>query len=366
MSVRIPIVALMTVLALGYLQLPADGDPAGFQVTTHKPQYLPPSEILMILGARPENSVWFLGWELDGVSHEVEIRLHDGANMLFVSGAEEDVEFVLELIESVDVPPRQVEIEAKILEVNQTMIQDIGLDWDGLLEQSLLDYRFSHSNREDEQEIREDRSNSSGPDTFSETDRTTNLDSDDRLLSIHTSSPLKALISLLDETGAGTLRNAPRILTVNNRPATILDGQRVTYVTRLSAYNNIYETETMDAGLTLSVLPSIGESGYLTLDIHAELSVLAGESISGSPVKSGQIVDNTVIVRDGEPVLLGGFQRTVDVKGKKRFPILGHILPFLFSRETTVSELRESYIILQARVLDAPEPLGEEIRQMLE
>jgi type II secretory pathway component GspD/PulD (secretin) len=320
----------------------------------------------MILGATPENNIWFVGWEMDGAPHEVEIRLHDGANMLFVSGPGEDVEFVLGLIESADVPPRQVQIEAKIMEVNQTKFQDIGLDWDAVLEQTSFEYRFSNRDDESDQSTREERRRSDSPNYFSESDRTAESDSDSRSLSIRTGSNLQRLVRFLDETGTGTVRNAPRILTVNNRPATILDGERVTYVTRLSAYNNIYETETMDAGLNLSVLPSIGESGYLTLEIHAELSRLTGESVSGSPIKSGQIVDNTVIVRDGEPVLLGGFQRTVDIKGKKRFPILGHILPFLFSRETTVQELRESYIILQARVLDAPEPLGEEIQQMLE
>jgi type II secretory pathway component GspD/PulD (secretin) len=107
----------------------------------------------------------------------------------------------------------------------------------------------------------------------------------------------------------------------------------------------------MDAGLTLSVLPSLGESGYLTMDVNAELTSLAGE-ISGSPIKDGQIIQNTVIVRDGEAVLLGGFERSIESTTKRRFPLLGHILPFLFSREVTTKKLIRSYVILTPHVVD--------------
>ena len=66
----------------------------------------------------------------------------------------------------------------------------------------------------------------------------------------------------------------------------------------------------MEAGLRLSVLPSLGENGYMTLDLRAELTSLTRTS-PGSPVKDGQVVENTVMVKDGDSVLLGGFTRTV-------------------------------------------------------
>jgi type II secretory pathway component GspD/PulD (secretin) len=172
-------------------------------------------------------------------------------------------------------------------------------------------------------------------------------------------------LRLLDEKGAATIRNAPRILTLNNRRATILDGQRVTYVTRYSSYANLFETDTLDAGLTLSVLPSLGESGYLTLDIRAELTSLSG-NISGSPVKDGQIVENTVIVKDGETVLLGGFQRTVEERRHRRFPLLGYALPFLFSREISVKSRRESFVAITPRVVDLTAGVDEKTRGILE
>jgi type II secretory pathway component GspD/PulD (secretin) len=154
-------------------------------------------------------------------------------------------------------------------------------------------------------------------------------------------------------------------LTLNNRRATILDGQRVTYITRYSSYTNLYETDSMDAGLTLSVLPSLGESGYITLKINAEMTTLEGK-IAGSPIKTGQLIENTIVVKDGESVLLGGLTRSSEARTRKRFPILGYVLPFIFSREVTNRDEIESYMILTPKVVDFATTLDEETKAKLE
>ena len=146
-----------------------------------------------------------------------------------------------------------------------------------------------------------------------------------------------------------------------------MDGQRVTYVAEYSSYTNLYETDSMDAGLTLSVLPSLGESGYITLQINAELTTLNDPLDNhGSPVKDGQMIDNTVVVKDGQSVLLGGLTRTVERKSTKRFPVLGHVLPFLFSREVSTNHEVQSFVVLTPRVVDFGGNLDEETRRVVE
>lgn len=169
----------------------------------------------------------------------------------------------------------------------------------------------------------------------------------------------------MDESGAGTIRNAPRILTLNNKRATILDGKRVTYVTRYSSHTNLFETDSMDTGLKLSVLPSLGESGFITLQVIAELTSLSGE-VSGSPVKDGQIIENTVIVKDGESVILGGLTRNSEIMSKRRVPILGYLLPFLFSRSISSEITLESYVLLTPEVVDFNVAVDNEGEDILE
>jgi len=346
---RTPI-ALVLFLLLTAGAVSAQDTAPGFQVTSLQPQYLPVMDLLRLIGANPDGTIHALEWT-DGESrHRVEVRVHETANRLILSGTPADLERVRGLAAAVDLPPRQIEIVARIVEMDRNKAYDLGIDWDELWRTSGT--RGQATYFEDNTDLENNG--------FSQ-DRSTIA----RQLQASTSVALYNAVHLLEESGAGSVRNTPRIMTLNNRAATILDGQRVTYVTRLSSYSNIYETETLDAGLKLEVTPSLGESGYLTLHIVAELTGL-GSNISGSPVKDGQIIENTVIVKAGETILLGGFERHIEQRSRKRFPVLGHILPFIFSREVKVDQALESFIVLTANVVDLDPALDPRRLEMLE
>lgn len=350
----------MIALCLGCLipatfpQLAASQDMApSYRIETLEPAYLPVDRMLDLLGAQTEGNVHVLSWQADDGRHRVEIRPQETANRLILSGTPADIEVAKNLAAAVDLPPRQIEISAQILEINRDKASDLGIDWQGLWESSGTSAagRYSES-------------------SINQTDKSDNYNFGSRHIirnfDVTSYARVSSFVRLLQESGAGRMRNAPRILTLNNRAATIMDGQRVTYVTRASSYSNIYETQTMDAGLKLDVLPTLGESGYLTLDIKAELTNLTGGNVSGSPVKDGQIIENTVIVKDGETVLLGGFQRNVEQHSTRRFPVLGWVLPFIFSRQVQTDQTLDSYIVLTARVVDLNPPLDENVLKLIQ
>jgi type II secretory pathway component GspD/PulD (secretin) len=323
------------------------------RVATLKPQYLPPGELAQILGVRGDGARGTMEWRAGGETHAVEIRRNDAANLLILTGSPEDVAAAEAMVKVADVPPRQIMVEATIVEVDRDRLKDLGIDWSTITTRAeVLQERVKRVSKRNETS-----SLFGGVDGRSKTT--------DDALRITASAGLFHSLKLLEESGAATFRDAPRILTLNNRRATILDGQRVTYITRYASYTNLFETDTLDAGLTLSVLPSLGESGYLTMDIRAELTSLSG-GISGSPVKDGQIVENTMIAKDGETVLLGGFLRTVEERRRRRFPVLGHVLPFLFSRDVTVRTRRESFVALTPRVVDLAAGVDDRTRGLLQ
>ncbi len=371
-------VMLLLILVLGVWfvcasaqDTPAQSPTAG-KVASIKPNFMPPTQILGFLGAKEAGGKFSLEWKDAGGWHSVDIRHNDAANLLVVSGATSDVAYVEAMIREADIAPRQIQIEVKIVEISTSRARDLGIDWEQLMTDALPSaswaYRESSSDdysgqtssqdysyRSQREIVTDDYDNSQAEtrDDHIRDWRNTDRGSEDisRSLQITASMDLGRVVKFLDESGAAETRNAPRILTLNNRWANILDGERVTYVTRYSSYTNLFETDSMDAGLALKVLPSLGESGYITLRINAELTDLHG-SISGSPVKSGQMVENTVIVKDGQSVLLGGLSRTVDQTVTRRFPLLGHVIPFLFSREIKIHDRIESFIVLTPRVVD--------------
>ena len=77
------------------------------------------------------------------------------------------------------------------------------------------------------------------------------------------------------------------------------------------------------------------------------------------------MLENTIMARDGEALVLGGFTRTVDRKVRRRFPGLGVILPFLFSRDVVEQSHHESLIVITPHVVALDATLNPKSREML-
>lgn len=336
----------------------SQSDPNPIEVRSFNPKFTPVGDLLPLLGATDNGGSLELRWQGGNGTHMVQVRPHFGANQLLLVGTHEDLETARKLAEAVDLPPRQIEIEASIVEVDEGKAQDLGVDWDELLRTSgsRIRYQFDESNRD----VYGDPG-SQGGGQRSQHDNLIN-----RGLSFATQASIADFVHLVQERGIGRVRNTPHLITLNNRPATLLDGQRVTYVTRASSYANIYETQTMDAGLKLDVQPTVAESGYITMNVTAELTAIDGLQISDSPIKVGQILENAIVLQDGQTAILGGFRRVFDQKRKRTLPVLGHILPFLFSREITEERTINSFILLTARVVDFNVGIDEKKKRELE
>lgn len=302
--------------------------------------YISPSELIEALAiTRGETGCY----QVFSDSGSVQLYLNQATNQILLSGDKNHIEKLIEFIKIFDVPPRQIVIEARIVEIDNQKSREIGLDWQTLLDQ----YTFPRIDVN--WDLNKEKRNN---DRYS-TDRK----------SIRTSSSsnlrIGDFLKLVQESGAGKILNVPHIVTTNNKTGTIFDGQKIKYVAQLSSYGNIYETQELSAGLMLSVTPSLGQSGILKLDVNAKLTTLIDPRI---PTESGQILENTVIVKDGESIVLGGFKRTEKFKVKRRTPIIGYILPFLFSRDIYVESTRDVLIILSPKIIDLNIPEVPEIK----
>jgi len=348
------------------VQESAAQDPVSHIVSEkYDPAYLSVLELTDLLGTQWSNGRHRLQW-LDGSEPKtVDLRAHETANFLIVTGSRADVDNVFALMRELDLPPQQIEIEAMIIEMDNQRAHDLGLDWEHMLQRTTMNFELRRDDNDTYLNSNREQTNSYGTHTDSDLQ---NRDywQKDRRLNIRSNPILSQLIGIIEETGSGKVRYTPKVLTLNNRTGTLLDGQRTTFVTRVSAASNTYETQSMDAGLKLSVTPTLGQAGYLTLHVLAELTQLEPAlDFSGSPVKNGQILENTIIVPDGQHVVLGGFQRVEKRKVTRRIPILGHILPFLFSRDSHTEIHFDSIVVLTARVVGLDAPLDEGVVEII-
>ncbi|MBN1349964.1 hypothetical protein JXJ21_11185 [candidate division KSB1 bacterium] len=271
----------------------------------------------------------------------VQLRFNNAINEVVLSGSQNAITETKKIISMFDIPPRQIVIEAKIVEVDNQKMNEIGVDVQNILNSTSVHSILKIGQSETEVKTQ-------GP--FTEKRKTT-TDNQEKSISTSTSSSLGDFLKLVIECDAGRIVSVPKIVTINNKNATILDGQRITYVSKYSSYSNLFESQELTAGLFLSVTPSLGKSGYLKLDVTAKLTQL-GEVIGGSPSESGQMLTNTVIAKDNETFLLGGFKKTETRKIRKRTPILGYVLPFLFSKHIDREITKDILILLTPKIID--------------
>lgn len=274
----------------------------------------------------------------------VKFLVNKSTNQILLTGDSSAVLEAKNIIDFLDVAPRQIVIEAKIVELNNKRMAELGFDWQKFLDNTRI---FAQPMiealhyKEESNGISTERKST----VFSSVAGITN------------NITVGDLLKIIQESGIGKITNIPKITTINNRTGILLDGSRITYVARYSSYANIYETSELTAGLYLEVTPSLGDNDYLRLDVTAKLTTL-GEVIGGSPSELGQQVKNTVIIKNGQEFLLGSFKKLEKIKTKRKVPILGTILPFLFSRTLETESHKDFLVILKPQIIDlnTPEP----------
>ncbi|MCK5595258.1 type II and III secretion system protein, partial [bacterium] len=149
-------------------------------------------------------------------------------------------------------------------------------------------------------------------------------------------------LQALNTIGKTNLLQSPRITVVNNAEARIHVGETVPYVTttvvvtQSTSTENIAESVTnVDVGVTLSVIPTINEHGFITMKIKPEVSSVIDEveTAQGNkiPVVSKSETETTVMVKDGVTIVIAGLikdQLTDTNSGipfLRKLPILGHL-----------------------------------------
>ena len=159
------------------------------------------------------------------------------------------------------------------------------------------------------------------------------------------------LQSLAEQHKANIISN-PRITTVDNREAKIIVGQKIPLIVQDVAGNPVSQLQTI--GIQLRVTPHLTQDKKIVMDLHPEVSDLA----SGSTVQGGIIIntseaDTRVMVEDGQTAVIGGLIRSntntqrSGVPGLKDIPILS----YLFSTTTNVKQNRELIIFVTPRLV---------------
>ena len=146
---------------------------------------------------------------------------------------------------------------------------------------------------------------------------------------------LGLLIRALETDASANILSTPTLLTLDNEEAAIVIGQNLPFITGQYALSGTATTPTpfqtverRDVGLTLRIKPQISEGGTVRLQIYQEVSSVQDATNQAGVITNKRAVASTVMVNDGEIVVIGGLMQNTFTEGEEKVPVLGD-LPLL-------------------------------------
>lgn len=179
-----------------------------------------------------------------------------------------------------------------------------------------------------------------------------------------------AILQALKTTSNANLLSVPSIMTLDNEEANILVGQNVPFITGSTTTgsggtSNPFTTiERKDVGISLKVIPHVGDGGSVRLEVSQEVSSLV-PSVSGinsaDLITNKRLIKTTILADDQQTIALGGLiqddstQSLSQVPGLGRLPLLGG----LFRSKSNEQTKRNLLVFLQPTILRGNEGVRE-------
>lgn len=284
-------------------------------------------------------------------TRNVQIVTDEPNNALIIRADPTDYQALEAVIRAMDIEPNQVLIQVTVAEVSLTGELRYGVEW-----------FFGNSNN-----------------TLGLSEAATVARSFPGFNFAYAAGSTQVVLSALEEVTDVNVISSPKLLTLDNKAASLQVGDQVPVVTQTSTSvvnpdaPLVSTVQMIDTGILLTVTPRINKSGLVILEVTQEVSDAVKTTTSGidSPTIQRRQIATTVGVHDGETVALGGLMRQSRSDGDRGIPVAKDIpiLGTLFGTTTSDSRKTELLIFLTPRILRSAEAAREatmELRRSLQ
>jgi general secretion pathway protein D len=173
---------------------------------------------------------------------------------------------------------------------------------------------------------------------------------------------LGALATFLETAAGANVLSKPNMVALDNEEAKIVVGKNVPFVTGQytngstsgsGTVNPFTTVERKDVGLTLRVRPQVGEGGAVRMTVFQEKSDVLGDTTPQGPTTEKNSIETTVVVDDGETLVLGGLLSDDYENSASKVPFLGDIpvLGNLFKSSSTKRKKSNLMVFLHPVVM---------------
>jgi general secretion pathway protein D len=265
-------------------------------------------------------------------------------NSLIFASTQRQYDALEKILNEIDVQPKQVLIRGFLAEVNVTNLDKAGIDWSVLGGQIWDNFMLGGMGQ-----LGEGAVPSQFLEWFNELSRSEELvDRNGSTYSVTNYQPLAlvyATIDMLKKYDAVNVLSVPRLMCTDNKESSFQVGQVIPVLkgtasdlSNPSAMQQNFDYK--DTGLTLTVTPHIRSGNVVALDIEQTTEDVMTAMGSVTPVTAKRQVKTSVVVEDGETIILGGIVKETEKSLKRRVPGLSYI-PLIGNMFQKVSKERE-------------------------
>ncbi len=256
---------------------------------------------------------------------------------LILRGTDEQIEKAMKYLAMVDIEPRQVAIDLRVMELSREDALRLGLDWSILTGGLVRDLRVNQGLG--------DTANTSGTVSASGSSGGTSGN----------------VLGTLDQiANKRTLINRPNFLVIDGRESELFVGDVVRYIESIQSTQNgiTVTTNSVRVGVRCAIHLRVGADGMIMMDLRPVVSYLrAFTPVPGGgnlPQTSERIAQSSLLMQSGETIALGGLIRDEDRKTVSGIPILKDlpIIGQLFKRTDNNRQRTEIVFFITAKLVD--------------
>jgi type IV pilus assembly protein PilQ len=295
-----------------------------------------------------------------------------GTNSLLITESQSHMNDVINYVRDLDIRTPQVSIKAKIVFINRTVAQQLGLAYDFEEPNQYFNKLVDHVNPAQAPSLYDPNTyvvNLGGDALAGIANASRPYASGSALNLIYSMSLGKfSLTSFLDALAMNNLSDVqaePSVVTLDNRPAKIQVGQETPIRVIDASSNGVGGTARAtvsfkETGIILQVTPHITNNGQVLMQLHAEQSTLSQTGGDLGYFFFKRYADNQLLVNDGETAVIGGLTQTTVTKAKSGIPFLSDLplIGQLFSQTSNEEDKQDLLILVTPHIL----PENEAVR----
>ncbi len=317
-------------------------------------------------GARQPTVKDVLSAELEG---GVKVTPDKATNSLIIVASPNDYQTLVDVVKKLDIRRRQVYVQAVIMEVTLNKERDLGAEFRGAVQTGgsngavLSGTNFGFTGGVNDLFTALATGN---PLVLSGTGLIAGGIAGNVTLPNGTKIPAVTAILRAAQTASNVnILSSPHLLTLDNKEAEIIVGQNVPFITSQSRdttnlANVINTVERKDVGITLRLTPHIHESDFVSLELYQESSAIVGDTLLNTsqvgPTTTKRSAKTSVLVKNGDTVVLGGMMQETYTTTNSQVPLLGDIplLGNLFKFKSVQRQKTNLLILLTPQIIREP------------